>query len=100
MQIPLIFSLVIVFLLIIFAVQNAVPVPIKFLIWDTQGSLALLLFIALAAGALISYLASTPGQIRRRRLIAIQQKQIAELEGKLLELQPVPEEPEESKVDT
>jgi hypothetical protein len=59
-----------------------------------------LLFIALAAGALISYLASAPVQICRRRLVASQQKQIAELEGKLLELQPVPKEPEDSKEDT
>jgi uncharacterized integral membrane protein len=83
MQILLIFSFVIAFLAILFAIQNTEIVSIRFLFWETQGSLALILFIALVAGALISYLATTPGQIRQRMANSSQRKQIAELEGQL-----------------
>jgi uncharacterized integral membrane protein len=85
------------FLLVIFAVQNAEPVPIKFLVWNSQGSLALLLFIAVALGGLVAYLSSAPGQIRRRRLINHLQRQIAELEAAHPELQPAAEAPDEAK---
>jgi uncharacterized integral membrane protein len=83
MQIMLVFSLVIAFVAIVFAIQNTVVTPIRFMIWESEGSLALILFIALVAGALISYLATAPGQLRRRMTISSQKKQIAEVEGKL-----------------
>ena len=83
MQIFLIFSLIIAFLAVLFAVQNNSIISIRFLLWETEGSLALILFIALVAGALISYLATTPNQIRQRMKISSQRKQIAELEGQL-----------------
>ena len=83
MQIMLVFSLIIAFVAIVFAIQNTVVTPIRFMIWESEGSLALILFIALVAGALISYLATAPGQLRRRMTISSQRKQIAEAEGKL-----------------
>lgn len=87
MQILLIFSFIIAFLAIIFAIQNATPVTIKFLIWELQGSLALVLFIALLAGALIAYLAAAPGQIRRRITISNLQKRLSELEDEIARTQ-------------
>jgi uncharacterized integral membrane protein len=83
MQILLIFSFIIAFVAILFAIQNTDIVSIRFLLWETQGSLALILFIALVAGALISYLATTPGQIKQRMANSGQRKQITELEGQL-----------------
>lgn len=83
MQILLIFSLIIAFLVVLFALQNVDPVTIRFLVWETRGSLALVLIITLLAGALISYLATLPGKVRRRFLISQQQNQIAELHEKL-----------------
>jgi uncharacterized integral membrane protein len=83
MQIFLIFSFLIAFIAILFAIQNTEVISIRFLIWETQGSLALILFIALVAGALISYLATTPGQIRRRMTISNQRKRIVEVESQL-----------------
>ena len=83
MQILLVFSFIIAFLAIIFAIQNTTVTPIRLFIWQTQGSLALILFIALVAGALISYLATTPSQIRQRMTISNQRKRIAEVEGQL-----------------
>ena len=87
MQLLLIFSLVIAFLAILFAIQNTGATLIRFLIWETEGSLALVLFIALVAGALISYLATAPRQIRQRMTISSQRKQIAEVEGQLTSTQ-------------
>ena len=87
MQLLLIFSLVIAFLAILFAIQNTDVTPIRFLIWETEGSLALVLFIALVAGALISYLATTPRQIRQRMTISSQRKRITEVEGQLTSTQ-------------
>ena len=83
MQILLVFSLVIAFLAIVFAIQNTEVAPIRFFIWESEGSLALILFIALVAGALISYLATAPGQVRRRMTISNQRKRIDEVEGQL-----------------
>lgn len=92
MQILFIFSLVIAFLVILFALQNVDPVTIKFLVWEIEGSLALVLIITLLAGALISYLATLPGHIRRRLTISYQQKRIAELENRLVEFETQNEE--------
>ena len=49
-----------------------------------RGSLALILFVALVAGALISYLATTPSQIKQRMTISSQRKRITEVEGQLV----------------
>ena len=83
MQIMLVLSFIIAFVAIIFAIQNTIITPIRFLVWESEGSLALILFIALVAGALISYLATAPNQIRRRLTISNQRKRIAEVEGQL-----------------
>lgn len=87
MQILLIFGLAIAFLAILFAIQNTEVVSISFLFWETEGSLALILFIALAAGALITYLVTAPGQVRRRMNISSQRKQITDLERQLSDSQ-------------
>jgi uncharacterized integral membrane protein len=87
MPLLLIFSLVIAFLAILFAIQNTTVTPIRFLFWETEGSLALVLFIALVAGALISYLATAPGQIKQRMTISNQRKRITEVEGQLTSTQ-------------
>jgi len=87
MQILLIFSFIIAFVAIIFAIQNTAITPIRFLIWQSEGSLALILFIALVAGALISYLATTPTQIKQRMTISNQRKRISEVEGQLTSTQ-------------
>ncbi|MFL7892019.1 MAG: lipopolysaccharide assembly LapA domain-containing protein [Anaerolineales bacterium] len=83
MQILLIFSFIIAFLAIIFAIQNTGVTSIRFLIWESEGSLALILFIAMAAGALISYLVTAPNQIKGRMTISNQRKRIAEVESQL-----------------
>ena len=80
-------AIIIAFVAIIFAIQNTEVTPIRFMIWQSEGSLALILFISLVAGALISYLATTPGQIKRRMTNSNQRKRIAEVEGQLTSTQ-------------
>ncbi|HUY01989.1 MAG TPA: LapA family protein [Rhodocyclaceae bacterium] len=65
---------------VMFALQNNVPVAVTFLLWHFDGSLAMVLLIAMALGALIVALVSTPSTVRRQWAINRQQKHIEELE--------------------
>jgi uncharacterized integral membrane protein len=85
MQIFLFFALFIAILAIIFAVQNNDTTGVSFFVWDFEGSLALILLIAMAAGALISFLASLPTNIKVRWGFRNQKKKITELETSLAE---------------
>lgn len=85
MQIFLFIALLISILAILFAVQNNATTTVSFLFWDTQGSLALVLLIAIAAGALISFLFSLPSNIKSRLTIRNLRKQIKDLETDLTE---------------
>jgi putative membrane protein len=87
MQVFLIISLVIAVLAIIFALQNTAVTSVTFIVWTFTGSLALVLLVALAAGILISFLASMPTLIRDRLTISRQNKRLAELENSLAESQ-------------
>ena len=83
----LIFALVVAFLAILFAVQNNDPASVHFLVWEYQGSLALILFVALAVGALIAFLVAAPSLIRARMQASSQKKRAAALESSLSEAQ-------------
>ena len=76
MLIFLLFALLVAIVAIVFAVQNNQPVTISFLFWETEGSLALVLLIAIIAGVLICYLASLPSNIKTRLTIRNIRKQI------------------------
>ena len=80
MQIMVIFALVIAALAILFAVQNNTPVQVSFLTWKVESPLALVLLIAVAAGALISLLASLPTITREKLNVRSHRKKVAELE--------------------
>lgn len=79
----LILTLVIAFFAVIFALQNTTTVPIAFLFWHTEGSLALLLLLSLGIGVIIGLLAAAPGIIKRSRRISAFNKQLKELEKEL-----------------
>lgn len=85
MQIFLFIALLIMLIAIVFAVQNNDPTQVRFLAWKTEGSLALVLLLTLAAGALISYLVSLPSKLRDKLTIRSQGKQIEQLERTLNE---------------
>ena len=64
----------------IFAMQNNVPVTVNFLLWRFDSSLAMVLLFALAIGATVIALLTTPATIRRKWQLARQSKRIASLE--------------------
>ena len=81
----LIIVLIIAIVAVVFAVQNTATVSIAFLAWQSDGSLALVLLIALAIGAIIGLLVVSPALVRRGLRISKQKKKIAELDVKLQE---------------
>ncbi len=83
MQIFLIFSLIIAALATIFAVQNATPTTVTFFIWEFEGSLALILLIALIAGALISLFASMPALIKNKLAVSSLNKKLTKSETEI-----------------
>jgi uncharacterized integral membrane protein len=72
---------------VFFALQNSVPVTVKFLLWRFDSSLAMVLLIALALGAIIMALVSTPRALRLRWLLSRQDKEIAALKMTNVELE-------------
>jgi len=61
-------------LAVIFALQNAVPVTVSFIIWRVESSLALILIITFIAGLATSFLFNTLTRIRRTRSGSDQKK--------------------------
>jgi len=83
MQIFLFFALIISILAIIFAIQNNSTIEVSFFLWKFEGSLALVLLISMAVGALISFLASLPTNIKIRWALRNQRKRLADMEVNL-----------------
>lgn len=76
----LITFLLVLFFAVAFSLQNSEPITINFFSWTFQGSLAIVLLTALACGVVLSVIASLPSFIKKSRLIAQQQRTIAQLE--------------------
>lgn len=85
MQSFLIVALGLAILTVIFALQNAIPVGVTFLVWKFEGSLALVLMLTFALGVLVSLLVSIPAILKRRSAISNQKKKIEELANSLRE---------------
>lgn len=62
MRIKLICSLILLILAVIFAIQNASSLTVKFLIWQTTLPVALIIIISLTVGAIIGLIYSIPGK--------------------------------------
>lgn len=67
MKIKLILGGALMLLVLIFAVQNAGVVTIKFLPWQFSASLALVIFLTGAAGTLIGWFVGTAFKITRSK---------------------------------
>ncbi len=83
MRFYLVLALIISIVAVIFALQNAVPVTIAFMIWQFEGSLALVLLLTLVLGSLLGVSVSMPSSIRKSREVSSLKKKIAELENTL-----------------
>ena len=87
MQLIMIFGVVVAALGVAFALQNNIPVTLTFLIWRFDSTLAMVLLLALALGAMIVALVSTPTALRKQWLLSRQRKEIAALNATVNELQ-------------
>jgi uncharacterized integral membrane protein len=83
MQVFLVLALAVALVAVLFALQNIVPVSVTFMTWTVEGSLALVLFVALIVGALVSLLASIPAVVKGRMTATSLRKQVAVLEAEL-----------------
>lgn len=97
MQLAIISAILTAIVAVFFAMQNNVPVTVNFLFWRFDSSLAMVLLLALALGAIVVALLSTPATLKaqwrqsrqKRRIEALektvedQQRRIADLESHL-----------------
>ena len=81
MQLFLILGIVFAIGAVMFALQNNVAVTIVFAFWRYDSSLAVVLLVALALGALIAGLVSTPSVIKGQWAGARLRRQVASLEN-------------------
>jgi uncharacterized integral membrane protein len=93
MQLMLVLGIVFAIVAVLFALQNNVPVAVTLAVWHFDGSLALVLLLALGLGVLITGLLSSPAAIRTqwaaarlRRKVADLERELAEYEGRNREL--------------
>jgi putative membrane protein len=83
MQLGLIVGIIFAIGAVIFAMQNIASVTVSLGFWSFEGSLALVLLVALGLGALIAGLVSSPAMIRRQWSVSQLGRQITDLERKL-----------------
>jgi uncharacterized integral membrane protein len=83
MQLALIAGIGVAIVSVLFALQNTTEVSVRFLAWSFDGSLALVLLLTLALGALAAGLLSSPTVIRGQWALARQARRISDLERRL-----------------
>ena len=94
MQILLFVSLAVAIVTVVFALQNNAPTTLSFLTWTFEGSLAVAILGAVAAGALASFFAALPGLLRLKWHLRSARARVAQLEAALARAG-VPEQPVE-----
>ncbi len=75
-----ILALILAVLAVVFALQNTAQTAVSFLVWKFNGSLALVLIVAVLAGMLISFLAYAPTLLRGHFSARRMRKHTSELE--------------------
>ncbi len=76
MQRSLIFALLLVLIVVIFALQNSDPIPVNLFFWTIESSAALIMTTVLFIGAILGVLFSLPSISKKR-------DRIEELENQL-----------------
>lgn len=86
MQRGLVTGLILGIILVVFALQNAISVSVKFLVWQIpEIPLVLLLLSAILIGVILSALSSYPAKQRLKKEKRKLKERIDELEEQLLE---------------
>jgi len=81
MSIRLILSLVIAVFAVVFTLQNADTVPVRFISWRFESPLALVIALTLIIGAAASALLAAPAALRRSWQLSREERHSAELEA-------------------
>ncbi|MEO9804771.1 MAG: LapA family protein [Reichenbachiella sp.] len=84
-RLSLIFTLLVG--LVAFALQNSVLISINLWFWDLESSLAMIVILCIAGGALVSVLIDIPTTIKRRKEISSLRKEIKSLNEQISYLQ-------------
>jgi len=87
MQLMLIAGIVFAIGAVVFALQNNSAVVVTLALWNFEGSLAVVLLVAVGVGVLITGLVSTPSVIRGQWSASRLRRQVAELEREAVEQQ-------------
>ena len=86
-QVYLIAALVLAGLVATFAVQNAIPVTVKFLAWNFESSLVVIIFLAAGVGAFAATLVSLPQAVRAWARLRQREAEVSSLEGQVRRLE-------------
>jgi putative membrane protein len=87
MQIRLIAGLALAIAVVVFAVQNIAPVTVTLGLWRFEGSLALVLLLAFAAGVVVAALVASLAALRERRERRRLEQRLGEVERALADAQ-------------
>ena len=82
-QLSLIGFLIFAMIVAIFSIQNAGEAVVKFIWWQFQSSVVVVILISTALGAIMAIFLSLPGTFRLRMRMREQAQRIAELEQQL-----------------
>ena len=67
MKFSFIISLALAVLIVLFSLQNAVPVRVTFFYWSYEASLVIILLLTFVAGVVSAYIISLPRYFKMRR---------------------------------
>jgi lipopolysaccharide assembly protein A len=94
MRLGIIIGIAIAIAAVAFALQNNVPVTVTFLVWRFDSSLAMVLLLSLAIGAIVMALVTTPGALKARWTMSRQRKELDALRAAAARPEgPEPQEP-------
>lgn len=82
-QLSLLGFLILAMIVAIFSIQNSNEAVVKFIWWQFQSSLVVVILISTALGAIMAIFLSLPGTFRLRMRMREQAQRIAELEQQL-----------------
>lgn len=83
----LLLTLIVSAVVAMFAVQNALVVPVSFFVWTFQGSLVLVIIGAVAVGALWAFLLAMCWRFKMSRKLSHKEQEVRGLTIKVAELE-------------
>lgn len=97
-MLTLVLALICALLVAVFAVQNAKPVAVAFLVWEFEISLVLIILGSAALGAIAVFLLGTLNLVQKNRKLKEATQRVQSLESELEQLHQVAENKKKSEV--